>query len=382
MKYTKIALILSLVFFSASFQAVNTKTDRLIKFTINAYSTTVSGTNVDDKVIEFEKPIQVLKIDDNSVQMTKIKVVKDNDGRNYNMPIVDSNGNPEFVNLNDKKEVNLYARFLFNNSLNMKISGYDKKLQINIISKLVGSEIYWVFCDSDGTIKNGRNGFIDIDFDNSYLEDNCNSIFIIDEDLYYQVEKYCINGYVTTMSEPINPDNFPDIKNKKLLGWRNFCTNMDSSYFFTENAGLGFLEMNLSDQFPEAIVTSNGVVRGTLYPSAEMLDQKLYVDAFLVAFQLGGALEVHANENYYIFKMLIHESEENIKLKELKFSIGSNIAQLDGEKVELSEPPYEYEDSKSVMIALADIERFFNVKYHYRPTNNSLLIERFQKYRN
>jgi hypothetical protein len=298
------------------------------------------------------------------------------------MPVLDSNGNPEFVNLNNKKDFNLFLRLLFDNSLNMKISGYDKKLQVSIISKFTKPEIYWVYGDSDGKLKKGRNDFIENDFDQKYLEENCYSIFAIDEDMHYQVEKLNQNVYVTAISEPVNPDNYPDVKNKKLLGWRNLCTNMESSYFHTENAGLGFLEINLNGKFPDATITSNSVVRGSLYPCAKMHDKKLFVEAFLVAFQLGGALEVHENENYYVFKMLIHENEEKIILKELRFTIGSNEALLDGEKVELSIPPYEHEESKCIMICLDDLSKFFNVKYHFRPINNSLLIERFQDYRN
>jgi hypothetical protein len=72
MKYIKISLVVILTFLSACYQTVSTKTDRLIKFTIYAYSTTVSGANSEEKVIEFKKPIQILKIDENSVQMTKL----------------------------------------------------------------------------------------------------------------------------------------------------------------------------------------------------------------------------------------------------------------------------------------------------------------------
>lgn len=341
MKYISLIISVVLVMTGSACMSVKTTMNRKIEFTINAYSTEMSGLGIVDgnsvtqtKELVFDKPIPLIKIDDNDVYLTKIEKFTNSDNFEYYAPVTDKEGNPVLVDFKNKLQFSNTVIALFHRKFDMKLTGYEKRIQVSMIYRFLDKiQVQCLFSDDEGVVTRKPLDLAYSENGEAFLKDNRYSLFIFDEDLMYQVEKYNGNGYDTTVCKPINVETLPEEEKKTVVGWRDFHINMGTGYFKEPNAGLGYLELNVNQEYPNGFYRSNGTKRITLHKNVEFVNGKLMVDADLVATQLGGVLEWKKSKGTDVFKKIVYLTQEKSEYHELEFTVGSKKASFDGKEV-------------------------------------------------
>lgn len=364
---------------------INTQTNTIFKFTIFTYQTTMER-NVDgkheSKILVFDKPIQILKLDENGLAITKIDRIIDKDNYVYMAPVLNKDGNPKIIDPSNKTEIYFSSNKLLRNSMSMRAFGYDKHFIISQI-EFDGFAVHTVNYTSFDP--DGRQGWYNLDSNqmdtklSKFYKNNMCSFFIIDEDFNYQVEYYDGQSFQHKECKTINIDNMNADEESEIIGLNNILTETHSDYSFWANNGLGFLELKMSDNDNKPYYCSGGRKRYLPFAVLENIDGILTVNAELVINQLGGVSNWEKGSGNYTLQKLVYKDLGQSELVKMKFSLTSKEAFVNELNVQLVLAPYKTMQYYP-MIAIDDLAKYFGISYHFRPLDGTMLIEKFHAF--
>jgi hypothetical protein len=294
------------------------------------------------------------------------------DGIPCYFPFLDENGNQVPISLDDKEYMANVS-----NVLSSWLCGYiesDDGLEKIVIMFYANGSVdkEWDICAAeysklpvnpeDIVIKNGTFPKSRIDGIESH---STGSIYFIDDDCNYESLEFD-NGQYNIMNKTLNPD-IDD--NKKYYGLADVL-----SYHYSRPPGFLYLQQN------NKIYYLNGLEKNwDIKP--EIKEGNLAVELSIIDSLNALRESINGRDAYRIVKA-DKTGHWPITVTDITITIGEKKAIVDGQEYELSIAPYYCYNEKrnrKVMIPLRDLCYLLNNKLHWRPIDDSALIERFMQ---
>jgi len=197
-----------------------------------------------------------------------------------------------------------------------------------------------------------------------------NSISIMDENFNYICYLYTKDGYKMYEQRALNPDTdfgkYPTLrKDYTIPNYWDISENVSKGYLLLHPDSDKFTAGGFEGSIPVyEPITKDGII----YIGASWLNEAVYGENGYINDNPGGPIK----KIYYKFDKT---SDKNVNLIKIEMREGDKFMTVNGEKVELPTPIFNYS-----MVPLFQLCDALKLKYHYRPFDNSILIQRFEDY--
>jgi hypothetical protein len=286
------------------------------------------------------------------------------------LPVLDKNNNP--VKLSPKDPDYCYE---VTKALNVSIAAVHLETESDIQAVSVvfynygDYEPYKVLTQSSFSKHGiGSLGFVGFEYMHKYKMLSKGSAYIIDTNLNIEYLKLEDKEYKITQ-ETLNPD----LEESKLIyGMDDVITYTYSGY---DNVGTGYIHLQLDN--PIYTIAGKPI---KYYPPPTLKDGQLMVGLEIVN-KMGAFYERIRDTKEYRIVKADKPVWGPITVTDITITMGEKKAIVDGQEYELSAIPYYYTVkpyNDDPMIPLRDLCYLLNNELHWRPIDNSALIDKFK----